>query len=68
MHSPRKRVLAIIASYEPAQLTHLSLESQSLPSTKIVVADEIFHDRHVGMRVSKALNAALENLDLAEFD
>jgi len=68
MSSPEERILAIIASYEPAQRTRLSLESQSLPPAKIVVADRIFHDRHVGIRVSKALNTALDGLDLTEFD
>ncbi|MGD0395505.1 MAG: glycosyltransferase family A protein [Nitrososphaerales archaeon] len=68
MSSPEKRVLAIIASYEPAQRTRLSLESQSLPPARIVVADKIFHDRHVGIRVSKAINTALDGLDMTEFD
>ena len=35
---------------------------------RIVVADKTFHDKNVGLRVAKAINAALESEDLSGFD
>lgn len=62
------KVLAIIASHESTEQTRLSLESQSIPPVQIAVADEVFHDRNVGIRVARAINSVLEWLDVSEFD
>lgn len=61
-------VLAIIASNEPSGPTRQSLESQTIAPARIVVADRTFNDRIVGVRIAKAINTAIDNLDLAEFD
>jgi hypothetical protein len=62
------KVLAVIASNEPSDATRRSLESQTVPPAQIVVADRTFSDRYVGIRVAKAINSALDSLDLARFD
>lgn len=63
------RVLAVIVSNEPSvSQTRHSLESQTIPPSRIVVADRTFRDRFVGVRVAKAINMALADVDLSCFD
>lgn len=64
----RPRVLALIASNEPSERIRRNLETQTLPPTKILLADRTFKDKFVGTRVTRALNEAISSVDLGAFD
>jgi len=62
------RVIAILASYEPAQRTYDSLARQTVSPSRIVIADKRIPHRSIGVRVSRAINASLRGVDLSSFD
>jgi hypothetical protein len=62
------KVLAVVASHEPSGPTYASLLQQTVVPSRIIVADKIFPGERAGVRVRKAINFALEGVDLQSFD
>ena len=58
----------MIASNEPSDQTRLSLESQTIAPSQIIIANKSFQDKNVGLRVAKAINAVMESVDPTKFD
>lgn len=62
------RVVAIIPSIYDPRRTIESLNAQTLPPTRICLADKRFPSQFHGLRVAKAVNSELASLNLDDYD